>query len=117
MGLLIARGLVVLGGILLAAMGILLIASEPRFPIAGLSLLGGGLVLIVAALIERMRYRSAVADQTAAPHGPGGGEPTDQPMEPRFRRTDERFIDPTTSTPMRVWIDPDTGERRYRAED
>ena len=38
-------------------------------------------------------------------------------MEPRFRRTDERFIDPTTHVSMRVWIDPDTGERRYRAEE
>jgi hypothetical protein len=37
-------------------------------------------------------------------------------MEPRFRRTDERFVDPTTHIPMVVWLDPETGERRYRAE-
>jgi hypothetical protein len=38
-------------------------------------------------------------------------------MEPRFQRTDERFIDPTTHREMRVWIDPNSGERRYRAEE
>ena len=27
-------------------------------------------------------------------------------MEPRFRRTDERFVDPTTRHAMRVWLDP-----------
>ena len=48
--------------------------------------------------------------------GPGGGEPTDRPMETRFQRTDERFVDPTTHTLMVVWLDPETGERRYRAE-
>ena len=38
-------------------------------------------------------------------------------MEPRFRRTDEVFVDPTTRRRMRVWLDPANGERRYRAED
>jgi hypothetical protein len=38
-------------------------------------------------------------------------------MEPRFQRTDELFADPTTSHVMRVWLDPATGERRYRAEE
>jgi hypothetical protein len=37
-------------------------------------------------------------------------------MEARFMRTDERFVDPTSHLTMRVWIDPTTGERRYRAE-
>jgi hypothetical protein len=37
-------------------------------------------------------------------------------MEPRFRRTDEFFEDPTSRQRMRVWLDPVTGERRYRAE-
>ncbi len=26
------------------------------------------------------------------------------------------FLDPTTNVPMRVWIDPATGDRRYVAE-
>jgi hypothetical protein len=76
-----------------------------------------GALLVGAGLLERSRYRSAHAETTSAAPGPGGGEPTDRPMETRFRRTDERFIDPTTNRPMRVWIDPETGERRYRAED
>ena len=38
-------------------------------------------------------------------------------MEPRFRRTDELFEeDPSSRRTMRVWLDPATGERRYRAE-
>ena len=105
-----------MGGILLAAMGLLLVFATPGFPITGLLLFGLGLALIVGALIERMRYRSAAADAASDPPGPGGGEPLDQPMDARFRRTEERFVDPTTDTPMRVWIDPSTGERRYRAE-
>ena len=69
-----------------------------RSPITGLILVGLGVVLIVGALIERMRYRSGRrADAVAAPPGPGGGEPIDQPMDPRFQRTDERFVDPTTN--------------------
>ena len=70
------------------------------------------------------RGRTARAD--ALPIDPGravaGGararrrEPTDRPMEPRFRRTDQRFVDPTTHIPMVVWLNPKTGERRYRAE-
>ncbi len=73
-----------------------------------------GAILIIAALIERLRYRSLAADQAGDDHGPGGGEPG--PPEPRFRPTDERFVDPTTGVPMRVFIDPRTGERRYVAE-
>ena len=76
-----------------------------------------GLVAIAAALLERSRYRSAHAEEASEAPGPGGGEPTDRPMESRFARTDERFIDPTTRRQMRVWQDPDTGERRYCAED
>jgi len=37
-------------------------------------------------------------------------------LEPRFRRTDERFVDPTSGHTMRVYVDPRTGERRYLAE-
>ena len=117
MGVLIARAIVILSGILLAALGLVLFATDPSFPISGLFLVGTGVALIVGALLERMRYRSAAADGVAAPIGPGGGEPTDRPMEPRFQRTDEQFVDPTTSVRMRVWLDPGTGERRYRAED
>jgi hypothetical protein len=84
--------------------------------ILGLWVLGGGIVIVVGAAIERLRYRSATAEQTQSPPGPGGGEPIDAPMDPRFHRTDELFVDPTTNLTMRVWLDPASGERRYRAE-
>jgi hypothetical protein len=71
-----------------------------------------GAALIIIAVIEVTRYRSDSADQ--ATHGSGGGEPA--APEPRFRPTDETFVDPTTRRLMRVYSDPRTGERRYVAE-
>ena len=108
--LLVVGGLMVLGGLVGVAFG------GPSGVAAVWAVIVGA-VLIAAALLERTRYRSSHAERSSEAPGPGGGEPTDRPMEPRFRRTDERFIDPTTHASMRVWIDPDTGERRYRAED
>jgi hypothetical protein len=74
-----------------------------------------GAAVLVAVVLERQRYRSDEADRAFEPIGPGGGEPGGQ-MEPRFRPTDERFVDPTTGHRMRVYVDPRTGERRYLAE-
>lgn len=74
-----------------------------------------GVAVVVAVLIERERYRSEAADQPFEPIGPGGGEPRGA-IEPRFRPTDELFVDPTTQHTMRVHVDPRTGERRYVAE-
>jgi hypothetical protein len=115
LGVTIARIIVVVGGVVLAALGVVILVTTPAF-FTAIFLFGLGIVMIVGALIERMRYRSASADVTAARPGPGGGEPIDQPMDPRFQRTDEQFVDPTTNVRMRVWIDPSSGERRYRAE-
>ena len=44
-------------------------------------------------------------------------EAMDALLEPRFRPTDEVFIDPTSGRKMRVWLDPRSGERRYRADE
>jgi hypothetical protein len=74
-----------------------------------------GAVIVVAVVIERQRYRSEEADRAFEPSGPGGGEPAGA-IEPRFRPTDELFVDPTTGHLMRVHLDPRTGERRYAAE-
>ena len=60
--------------------------------------------------------RSVAAEVGPQPPGPGGGEPLDQPLEPRFSPTTERFVDPTTGVSMRVWVDATSGERRYRAD-
>ena len=112
MGVLV-RGLLVVFGICVMLAGIALMSASP---VVGLPwvLVGGALVVIVA--IERQRYRSAAAEKTNAPVGPGGGERRGEIIEPRFQTTGEVFIDPSTGHEMRVFVDPATGERRYVAE-
>ena len=77
-------------------------------------MISSGVVLVIVAVIETMRYRSETAEKTRAAPGPGGGE--EGPLEPRFQPTDEMFIDPTSQKRMRVYLDSRTGERRYVAE-
>ena len=77
-------------------------------------MISSGVVLLIVAIIEVGRYRSAEAEVTKAAPGPGGGETA--PPDPRFRPTDELFVDPTTNRRMRVYSDSRTGERRYVAE-
>jgi hypothetical protein len=117
-GLGLARLLVLVGGAAIAILGLYLIAL-PGGPgtVVGIYTVLGGLALIVGALIERVRYRSETADRDGAPTGPAGGEPPGTSLEPRFRRTEEIFADPTSGRRMRVWIDSSNGERRYVAED
>jgi hypothetical protein len=112
-----ARLLIVCIGLLLFLSGLLAVASGPAMASSGIWAVVVGLVLVIAAFIERSRYRSAEAEQSGAGYGPGGGEPVSEPLDPRFRPTDERFEDPTTRQRMRVWTDPTSGERRYVAED
>ena len=112
-----ARLLILAIGVLLTVSGLVAFVAGPAFASSGIWAVLIGLALIIGAVIERARYRSDEAERTAAPHGPGGGEPTDQPIDPRFRPTDERFEDPTTRERLRVWVDPGTGERRYRRDE
>ena len=112
-----ARLLVLIVGVVLFAIGLAAVAAGPASASSGIYPLVIGLALVVGAVIERARYRSAAAELTAERHGPGGGEPIGEPLEPRFRPTDERFEDPTTRQRMRVWTDPGSGERRYVADD
>lgn len=116
-GLSVARLLVVGTAAVIVVVGLYLIAL-PGGPgaIVGVYTVLGGLALMVGALIERVRYRSEAADRDGAPAGRAGGEPSKATIEPRFRRTAEVFVDPTTQQPMRVWLDPVSGERRYLAE-
>ncbi len=116
MGVTIARGLLgglgvvlMLGGIGAAALG----GGEADLWSA-LFLFVPGALLLAAAILERLRYRSLAAETSGDGHGPGGGEHA--APEPRFRPTEERFVDPTTRVPMRVYVDPATGERRYVPE-
>jgi hypothetical protein len=117
MGIGIARVLILVSGAVLAVGGLLLIAlPDLGGTVAGIYMVLAGGALIVGALLERMRYRSDALDRTSHPVGPGGGEPLDATMEPRFTSTDEVFVDPTSGHRMRVFLDSSTGERRYRAE-
>ena len=113
----IGRVLVVVFGVLLALAGLASVAAGGTAAISGLWLVVVGLVLVVAAIVERFRYRSEVAERSGLSAGPGGGEPRGEPLDPRFERTDEIFVDPTSGRRMRVWLDRVSGERRYRAED
>jgi hypothetical protein len=116
MGADLTRLLVLGGGLILTVIGLSLLGTGQGGG-AGLYPLFFGLALVVAAVIERVRYRSEEAERSTAAPGPGGGEPAGAELDPRFRATDERFIDPTTGVHMRVWLDPIRGERRYRVEE
>lgn len=117
MGIGLARLVVLVSGALLAVAGLLLILI-PGFgaSVIGIYMVVLGGAMVIGALVERMRYRAEALDRSAPPIGPGGGEPMDATLEPRFTRTDEVFVDPTSGHRMRVFTDPRTGERRYRAE-
>jgi hypothetical protein len=102
----IIAGLMLLGG--LVTVGIL--------GITGLWATVVGAAILIALVVERNRYRSEAADRSFERVGPGGGEPSGS-LDPRFRRSAETFVDPTTDRRMRVFVDGSTGERRYVAED
>jgi hypothetical protein len=113
-----ARVVVLLFGITLLVAGIALIGLEGGAgTITGLWVGASGLIVIVATLVERVRYRSEATDRAGLPAGAAGGEPPGTRLEPRFRRSDEVFTDPTSGDLMRVWLDPSSGERRYVPED
>jgi hypothetical protein len=116
MGVTLARGLI--GGLgvllLLGGIGVAAVTGPGGSLMAALTLFIPGAVMIVAVLLERTRYRSLHAERSGDLHGPGGGE-TSRP-DGRFRPTEERFLDPTTGVPLRVWVDPASGERRYVPE-
>ncbi len=117
-GLGAARIVVLLLGITMLVGGLLLIGLAGGAGTVGGFWLGAtGMAFIVAALIERVRYRSEATDRAGLPTGPAGGEPPGTQLDPRFRRSDEVFVDPTSGERMRVWLDPRSGERRYVPED
>ena len=101
-------------GVLLMLIGVALLGSRTAEAPAGIQPLIFGAIIVVAVVLERNRYRSEAAEKAHDDPGRGGGETGY--MEPRFAPTNEVFVDPTTHAQMRVWIDPRTGERRYRAE-
>jgi hypothetical protein len=112
----LVRGGLVVAGILLMLLGLGIISTVSNAAIVGLQVFGFGAFLVVAVAIERSRYRSDTAERSNDAPGPGGGEPSDGRLDPRFRMTSEVFIDPTSGHQMRVLMDPATGDRRYIAE-
>jgi hypothetical protein len=117
MGVQLAR-IAVAGFGLLALIGGAAIAAlaGPAGFIGGAMLFLTGAVLLVAAALERLRYRSEATEPGPASFGPGGGEPDGTTVESRFEATAEVFVDPTTRRRMRVLVDRRTGERRYVAD-
>ena len=109
------RVVVAVVAVLMLLGGLALLGSGAFAGVQGLWLVIGAAVVLVALAIERNRYRSEEAERSFESTGPGGGEPAGD-LEPRFRRSDETFVDPTTGTTMRVFVDGRTGERRYVAE-
>ena len=111
----IIRGALLVIGLLISIGGLVAISVGGQTTLSGLwAVVVGGFLMIVAVL-ERTRYRSQAAEVSNEPVGPGGGE-TIGPVDPRFRPTDEVFVDPSTGHRMRVLVDSRTGERRYVAE-
>jgi hypothetical protein len=113
----VGRGLILILGVLLVLGGLVAVSAGDAAAGSGVWAVVVGMVMVVVAIVERFRYRSELADRSGMAIGPGGGEPVGEPMETRFRRTEEVFVDPTSERRMRVWLDHATGERRYRAED
>ena len=73
-----------------------------------------GAGFMIAAVLQRSGYRSEAAELDDSAPGPGGGE--SGYLDPRFMPTNEVFTDPISHFRMRVYEDPRTGERRYKAE-
>lgn len=88
------RKLILIGAVLLAAVGLWLLSHHVWMP--GYQFLGIAVLVFCGVVFERWRYRK----------GPG-------PRDARWQRTDERFADPITGEEMEVQYDPQSGERRY----
>jgi hypothetical protein len=117
MGVRLARIAIAGFGLLALIGGAAVVAlAGPAGFIGGAILFLTGAVLLAAAALERMRYRSEATEPGPAAFGPGGGEPEQAAIEPRFEPTAEVFVDPTTRQRMRVLVDRRTGERRYVAD-
>lgn len=86
--------LLVLAGIVMAAVGTVFMVFVPQ-------LIVGGLLLLVGLAIERWRYKPIVRRQP----------------EPDWTDTGERFVDPETDALTAVYLDASNGERHYIAID
>jgi hypothetical protein len=106
-------GVVALLALIAGSVVLLTIGGAER--LSGLYLMVLGAIGLVAVAFERMRYGSEATERSGESAGEAGID--NGPAEGRFRPTEERFVDPTTRRLLRVWVDPDSGERRYRADE
>jgi hypothetical protein len=90
------RKVVIAVSAILTCTGIGLIACRVYAP--GWQALAVGAIVLIGTLFERWRYRRI-----------------EEPLNGRWQRTAEQFIDPSTGDSVEVMFDPRTGERRYVA--
>ena len=109
------RIVIAIAAILALGYGLTLVFDGGISTWSGLWLIGLGAAGLIGITFERMRYRSAAAERSGQSAGRAGIDAG--PPDPGFQATDERFEDPTTSERLRVWVDPRTGERRYRRDE
>ena len=109
------RVIVAVVSVLFLVGGLAVIGAGGRAAPSGLWLIALGAAGLIAVAFERTRYRSEAAERGG--DAPGSAGLDDGPPDPRFRATDERFVDPTTRQQLRVWVDPASGERRYRPDE
>jgi hypothetical protein len=82
-------------GIFLLGCGVLAVIGH-GYPSAVASLIWGALI-VCGIVFERVRYKPL---ETSIPPG-------------NWVRTGERFIDEESGAAVTVWLDPETGERKY----
>jgi hypothetical protein len=115
----LARIVVVIFALMLVVVGLWLASygneGDAGLVVAGLITALIGVIGIAVLAFERMRYRSA-ATEVPPTVGSAAGETPGALLDPRFRPTDEVFVDPSSGKRTRVFADPDTGERRYQPE-
>lgn len=92
----VVRLVIGMGGVVALVAGIAALVGGDT---GGMFLIVMGLTALLVFVFEQGRYRSEAA-------APG----------PPFQRTDEAFVDPTTRKRTRVYVNPNTGERRYHVE-
>ena len=90
------RTFVIAVAAILMCAGIGLIASGIHAP--GWQALVIRTIVLIGTVFERWRYRHI-----------------EEPSAGQWRRTGERFLDPSTGKAVEVMFDPRTGERRYVA--
>jgi hypothetical protein len=95
---LLRAALLVIGGVMLAAAAIGVLAGCRLAVIIPLAVCGA--ILAGSLLVERWRYQGL----------------TDDRLGRNWQATAERFVDPETGRLVTVFFNPATGERRYVAD-